>query len=120
MTMLFLLDTNILLAYTREGVLASQIEAKYSLLSASELPLISIVSEGELRSLALQFGWGTLRTQRIEALLNVLTVVPLPYQGIVEIYAEIDDNSKRRGVPMGKNDVWIAATAHVTRAALLS
>ena len=56
----------------------------------------------------------------MESLLNYLTIVPLPYQNIVSAYAEIDDYSKRQGVPMGKNDVWIAATAHVTGARLLT
>ena len=90
------------------------------LLSATQAPLISVICEGELRSLALQFNWGASRVQRMEALLSRLTVIPLPYQNIVDAYARIDDYSKRRGVPMGKNDVWIAATAHVTGARLLT
>jgi hypothetical protein len=48
-----LLDSNILLQYIRANPLAIVIEARYALRSASPVPLISIVSEGELRTLAL-------------------------------------------------------------------
>ena len=46
--------------------------------------------------------------------------MPLPFADVVETYAEIDNYSKRNGVPMGKNDLWIAATAAVTGARLLT
>jgi tRNA(fMet)-specific endonuclease VapC len=32
----------------------------------------------------------------------------------MEAYAVIDASSKSMGVTMGKNDLWIAAAAHVT------
>lgn len=49
-----------------------------------------------------------------------LTIVPVPFSSIVTTYAEIDNFSKRSGVPMGKNDLWIAATAAVTGVRLLT
>ena len=115
-----LLDTNILVHYIREDALMRHMEARYSLMTDTQIHLISVVTEGEIRGLALQFDWGLAKRQTMERLLNYLTIVPLPYQNIVSAYAEIDDYSKRRGAPMGKNDVWIAATANVTGARLLT
>lgn len=39
---------------------------------------------------------------------------------ILAAYGEIDHASREIGRPMGKNDVWIAATAKVTGATLLT
>ena len=115
-----ILDSNILLHYIRESLLAEEIEARYALTTANPAPLLSIVSEGELRALALQLAWGAAKRQRMEGLLNYFTVIPLPFSDVVQVYAEIDDYSRRNGVTMGKNDIWIAATASVTRARLLT
>jgi len=115
-----LLDSNILLHYVRRNPIAERIERRYGLTAATPAPLISIVTEGEMRSFARQLAWGPQRQQRLESLLGYFTVIPLPYGGVIDAYAEIDNYSRRRGVPMGKNDVWIAATAHVTGARLLT
>lgn len=115
-----ILDTNIPLAYVRGNVLYERIEARFSLRTTDPVPIISVVTEGELRALALQFGWGTSKLQDMDDLLGYFTIIPLPFEGIVDAYARIDDYSRRRGIPMGKNDAWIAATAHVTGARLLT
>lgn len=115
-----ILDTNILLAYVRQGAVGAWVEAHYALRTVAPVPIISVVAEGKLRSLALQFGWGEAKIQSMEDLLGYFTVIPLPFEGIVAAYARIDDYSRRIGVAMGKNDVWIAATAHVTGARLLT
>lgn len=39
---------------------------------------------------------------------------------ILSAYGELDDLSERAGRPMGKNDLWIAATAKVSGATLLT
>jgi tRNA(fMet)-specific endonuclease VapC len=117
----YLLDTNVLLAYTRAGELGQWIEATYSLKTAKTVPLISAVAEGEMLSLARQFGWGEARQRRLRELIRVFVSVPLETGDIVEAYALIDDHCRRIGRPMGKNnDVWIAATAHATGAVLLT
>ena len=115
-----ILDSNILLNYVRRSALAEVIELRYGMLTVTDVPLISIVSVGELKALALQLAWGEQRRRQSDALLEYFTVVPLPFANTVETYAEIDNYSKRNGVPMGKNDLWIAATAAVTGARLLT
>ncbi len=114
------LDTNILWAYVRQGPVGLHVEARHALRTSDPLPIISVVVEGEIRALALPFGWGPVRVQTREELLGYSTVIPLPFENIVEVYAEIDDYSRRRGVAIGKNDLWTAATAHVTGAWLLT
>lgn len=114
------LDSNILLHYVRESRLADVIEARYRLTTVSPPPAISIVSEGELNALALRLTWGPQRRQQLQDLLDYFTVIPLPFSEIVAVYADIDDFSRRNGVTMGKNDLWIAATASVTGTRLLT
>ncbi len=115
-----LLDSNILLQYVRANPPALIIEARYALTSSDPVPLISGVSEGELRTLALQMAWGSAKQERMKELFGYFTIIPLPFSTIIDAYAEIDDYSRRQGISMGKNDVWIAATAAVTGARLLT
>lgn len=115
-----ILDSNILLHYVRQNPLAEVIEVRYGLTTADPVPIISIVSEGELRALALQLAWGAQKRQRLEDLLDYFTIIPLPFSRVLAVYAEIDDYSRRNGVAMGKNDLWIAAAASVTNARLLT
>ena len=53
-----LLDTNILVHIFRGRTAAAVLERKYQLGQRSPRPAISVVSKGEILSLALQFGWG--------------------------------------------------------------
>ena len=117
----YLLDTNILLAYVRWQALAQYIETTFQLGQQHPAPIISIVSEAEIRVLAEQNEWGAFKMRILEEkLLDFLTVVPIPYRDIVAAYVEIDAYSRRHGRVMGKNDVWIAATARVEGATVLT
>lgn len=117
---LYLLDTNILLAYIRDSALSMWIEAVHGLLTLRLIPGYSIVSEGELRVLALRLNWGAARLRRLEHLLTTFTRISLDVSGVIDAYATIDAYTVRAGRPMGKNDVWIAATANAIGATLLT
>lgn len=117
---LYLLDTSVLLALLRAGVLGEYILANFDLYSLEQPPIISVVTEGEMRSLALRLGWKAPRQRALEELLGRLTIVPIPIAGLIEAYTEIDVYSLSKGRPMGKNDLWIAATANALRATLLT
>ena len=54
----FVLDTGIILGYVRGAGYAEYVEKKYRLFSPPNIPLISIVSKGEIYSLAVQRDWG--------------------------------------------------------------
>jgi predicted nucleic acid-binding protein len=56
----------------------------------------------------------------MEFFLTCFISVPIDAPGLMNAYTEIDDFSDRQGRTMGKNDVWIAATAHVAAATLLT
>ena len=116
----YLLDTNILLHLVRRDALAGWIEDRYGFIRRAANPLVSVVAEGEIRSLAIQFGWGAARLARLEMILAQAIIVPLEFEGVVNAYARIDSHARRAGRPIGENDAWIAATAHGTRAHLLT
>jgi tRNA(fMet)-specific endonuclease VapC len=117
---LYLLDTNILVAYARFGFLGQAIEASYLLTQTPNVPLISVVSRGEMLSIAGNNNWGTQKKNDLANLLNTFITVDINNNMIIGHYAEIDVFSRRSGHPMGKNDVWIAATAKATQARLLT
>ena len=64
MAVLYLLDTNILVHQVRRDACGERIRRLYSPLLAESRPLISIVTEGELRSLGFQLGWGKEKTDQ--------------------------------------------------------
>lgn len=127
----YLLDTNILLGYLWGADYATYVEQKYSVSAASNLILISVVSVGELYSLALQNGWGKRKLNQLHDLLKEMPMVDINEPTILDRYSEIDAYSYNRhpkkkmpreisACPMGKNDVWIAATASVLNMALIT
>ena len=127
--MTYLFDTNILLHFLRESPLSRKIEDEYSPFHPANVLLLSVVSLGEIHSIALQNKWGKRRTLKLENDLKDFAVIPVRARDIIERYAGIDAFSqgkltgKTLGVSsrnMGKNDLWIAATASVTGATLLS
>ncbi len=107
---LYLLDTNILVHSVRHDATWGRIRDEYQLLLIDPTPIISIVTAGELRSLALQFRWGPVKLDRMEFALGYFDVVPVEDPALVDNYAGIDAHFQLHGHNMGKNDLWIAAT----------
>ena len=73
--------------------------------------------------------WGIKKLLLLDEILNALIVIDINAEDIIEAYAEIDTYSqgKLKSKPlsmtarnMGKNDLWIAATCHITQATLLT
>ena len=125
----YVLDTNIILTYIRKSNLASQIDNNFAPLSEENTPIISVVSAGEIKSLAIQFGWGERKLVLLDTFLNEFLIADINVDSIIDKYAEIDAFSQNK-LPdnplgsssriMGKNDIWIAATAAVLNAKLLT
>jgi len=130
----FVLDTGVILGYIRAAGYADYIEKKYAPFTPPNIPLISVVSKGEIYSLAKQFDWGGSKLKTLDELLRKLPTVDISHEHheqIIQRYAEIDAfslgkdkaRSLRTGQTarvMGKNDLWIAATASVLNAALVA
>lgn len=120
MSTLYLLDTNIMVHLVRGDAIGQLLRGRYSLAMIDPRPLICIVSEGELRSLAYQFRWGEGKVEQSLFYLSYFKRVSIDQKEVYEAYAAIDAYSISLGYTMGKNDLWIAATAHVTGATLLT
>lgn len=127
----YLLDTGILVGYVRGAAYAEYVEESFGVTKPPNIALISVVSKGEVYSLAMQFGWDDPRKKQLEDLLNKIPFVDVSSDRIIRQYAEIDAFSQGKhplqklpnGLSsrnMGKNDIWIAATASVINATLLT
>ena len=124
----YLLDTNIVIHFVRNSKLSEKIEREY--FQTKDLNLyISIVEIGELESIALKNKWGTTKKDEMFNFLSELTIININYKNIIHCYAEIDaysqgklENrpSKFSARNMGKNDLWIAATASVLNIPLMT
>ena len=120
---------HIVILYLRSHLIAEKVDAMYNPLGKENTALISVVSVGELRAIGLMNDWGKARMKRLESILSELLITDINLVEVIEMYAEIDAYSQNRliGKPlnqtprnMGKNDIWIAATAAVTKAKLLT
>lgn len=118
--MQYFLDTNILVHLIRRDSIGEYLIRQYGLLIAEPRPLISDVSEGELRSLAVQWAWGDQKRNQMEFFLSLFWRFTINKQSVFEAYAIIDAYSESLGLSMGKNDVWIAASSIVTETMLLT
>lgn len=54
---LYLLDTNVLVHFVRGSVIWKRIRDRFEPLTATPTPRICVVTDGEIRSLAVQWGW---------------------------------------------------------------
>lgn len=116
----YLLDTNILVYLIRGNALGKAIEANFALSGSLSRCLISVVTVGEMYSLARQWSWGQKKLDQLQAILSQLVWIDINHPDILETYGELDDISNRAGRSMGKNDLWIAATAKVSGTTLLT
>lgn len=127
----YILDTGIIVGYLRQAEYAKYVENKYSPLTPPNTPAISIVTNAELRSLALQWQWDETKKQTLHELLRKIPHIDIHHEAVLERYAEIDAFSQGKhpakflpdGLSarnMGKNDIWIAATASSMNATLIT
>ena len=122
----YLLDTNVLIHLARARGTVFQALAPYSLVSASTLSYVPVVCVGEVRSLVLRqtLGqrWGPEKRARLDAPLPKSVLMNIDHTDVLDAYAELDRYSRslKPARPTGENDLWIAATAKVTKTILLT
>jgi predicted nucleic acid-binding protein len=123
----YIFDTTTLVFYIKNSPKCQIIEERFNPFSKSNLSLISIVSHGELLSLALKNSWGIKRIAALTSLLGQFLIIPVQAEDLLNKYAEIDAFSQGKlsanGLTprnMGKNDLWIAATASLTSSTLIT
>jgi tRNA(fMet)-specific endonuclease VapC len=125
-----ILDTNILVHAIRETPLFNNISQKYLFDDSSINLIISVVSLGELYSIAIRNEWGVKKLNKIESLVkNIKVVQILENNELLYTYAQIDAFSQgkmqslplgRSAINMGKNDLWIATTATIFQGTLIT
>lgn len=126
---ILVLDTNVLLLRLRVSNKWQYLKERYSFDNPSVIPAISSVTIGELLSISKRNNWGNRKLEMLEALLQEFLIIPVDNDKLYETYAEIDNFSQGKSTKyetnfsarnMGKNDLWIAATASVLNAKLLT
>lgn len=117
---IYQLDTNILIYAVRGGITWNKIKAVCDPLMTEPRPIYSLVSEAELLSFAEQNRWGAAKRQQVAFFLGYFDRVTIDDPKILAAYTLIDAFSRKKGVTMGKNDLWIAATANVYGAVLVT
>ena len=119
----YVLDTSILLLLARGKERGQEVATRYGLLTAGVRPLVSVVSHGELLALGRRNNWGDKKVAfvRRSILENVVTIELS--QPVIDAYVELDYASATHpdgARNMGKNDLWIAATARAAGATLIT
>ena len=95
-------------------------ESQFQLLMTETVPVINCAIEAETRSIARSNGWGIAKRDQMGFLFSTFRRVSIERPDLLEAYVMIDVYNHRHGIDMGKNDLWIAATASVTGAILLT
>lgn len=124
----FVLDTNIVLHYTRKNSpVAAQVEADYGIRAARFRPMICAVTLGEMRAFAQ--GWPAERVESLEAILEELLVIDIHRDDVLSEYAKLHKFSAdgkelaekgSRGRNISHNDLWIAAAANAIGGTVLT
>ncbi len=122
-------DTNIWLYLLRVRTTLAHIQRQTPYEFGSDgLVIVPFAVKAELESMSLQFNWGATKRQQLQDYLQYKTIVQSNSE-IIRFYAQIDAFSQGRlptqptGLSarnMGKNDLWIAATAVAAKALLIT
>ena len=129
----FLLDTGMLLGFVRNAPWALRVRTEFDLGDKETMVFTSVICQGELLALAEKNGWGEGKRNHLDKVLNGFPTLDINKQPILRAYALIDAWTHgnpvaspeqalppKPAVPMKQNDLWIAATAHESKATLLS
>ena len=125
----YLLDTNIVLIYIRKSDLYKKLENQLNLIEGDNNLIVSVVTVGELKSIAKRNNWGEKKLDKLTEILKQFLIADINVESVVERYAEIDAYSQGKlkdqitnftSRNMGKNDLWIAATASILNATLIT
>ena len=126
--MTYILDSNILIYLVRENVKVVSYVKEKDIFGVNS-GIISFASVGESLAFSMKNNWGIAKKRNLETLLKMTTAVPISTREIADAYAEIDAFSQGRHPSlistftarnMGKNDLWIAATTHLSKGTLLT
>ena len=128
--MIYIWDTNILLHTLRKPDFFATLNLRFDFTNPLNEIYVSAVTVGEIHSIALRNRWGKHRMNDLKERLKTLKTVPVTDDDfLIQMYSEIDNYSQSHhptlklvgsARKMGKNDLWIAATAAVAQGTLIS
>ena len=116
----WVLDTSIIVHVLRSTPLGRHLIEQQQIRARAQVPMISVVTVGELLSLGRQLNWGEAKLALMREVVSGLVIVDINSEPLLNSYAEIDAWCRQNGFKSGKNDLWIAATAAVTDSELLT
>lgn len=128
-----ILDTNILIHLVRGNAIAQQVKNYVGSITEPQL-FVSVVNIAETESLVVQWKWPNDKIERLKILITSFITIDIEQNNseLLNAYITIDAFSQGKtsapnGQPlnnssrnMGKNDLWIAATAYAMNAELLT
>lgn len=118
----YLIDTNILVIYSRDNEIAKKIETEYQIFNRNNRLAISTISLGEINAITKKLQLDKRRKSKISEIVENLNEFNINVREVIERYGDIDAYSQGKiganqgefsARNMGKNDIWIAATASV-------
>jgi tRNA(fMet)-specific endonuclease VapC len=112
----FLLDTNICIYIAKHR--PPEVAERFAQTKPGELA-ISAITYGELRYGAEKSQAPGKSLEKIKAFVELVPVLPLPADA-AERYGRLRADLSRLGIPIGMNDLWIAAHALALDAVLVS
>lgn len=119
-TDILMLDTSIVVDVARNNRSGQTILETYSLKNRADRPLISVVTTGEILGIAKVQAWSSDKTRVLQELLSEFVNLELTPE-VIEAYSDLVALCRHQKHTMGQqNDMWIAATAKVTGAVLLT
>lgn len=119
-TDILVLDTSVIVDIARNNRSGQAILDTYSLKNRADRPLISVITTGEMLGIAKSQSWIAERTKVLNELVSEFVKLEITPE-VVEAYSELVALCRSKNHTMGQqNDMWIAATAKVTGAVLLT
>ncbi len=85
-----LLDTNIIVIYSRDNNLSKKLEEKYKLFSGNNRLFVSVVTLGEIDAFVKKFGLGNKRKAKILEILQGVNKIGLNFQEVISRFGDID------------------------------
>ena len=90
----YILDTNILVHYVRQDHTWTHISSHYSIFNIDPTPVISVVSIGEIRSLASRLNWQADRRSHMNFIVDHVVRITIAADDIYNGYAAIETFSR--------------------------
>lgn len=112
-----------ILHLARGKALGQRIQQPFDWIHCQPRPLVCVVSLAEARVLAQAGNWGAAKRQALDTAFRSLTIVNINHPSVIDADVQLDLHTRAHpqgARTMGKNDVWIAATAVAALAVLLT